>query len=1313
MGYSYSNTDGTGNRTGTITASVTSTGGSLGAGTAPNLVNGSKTANASNATWFNGGTDWRVLFDFGSGRTIRQARWFQDATNTHGIWKWRGSNDNSTFFDIGGTFTLGGVNAGAGDIHHSLQDNTTSYRYYQLFQVSGTVSSAPWLTEIEFFINGTTDDLADQSYKSPIGGGVAADGQSSSSGGNGVDRSSLITLTAVYTIASGGQVATNLFDGAAGNNTTDSIDFANGLQSPRPSFKFDFGSGKKYVITKMTWEQNTSSNQGTWDIAGSNDDSSYTTLSAAVDIVNGSSLNQSSWTNTTGYRYYKMTQVGGTNSSSPWVHEIYFYGVLDTRSTDPTGTWDSTEAPDVFAASSAPAGTWASIEAADTFAATGYPQLTGSWVSTEAKDVMAFTGVSSAPFGLDGSAKGHTNGTTTTCAATLTTTASHDVIVACIETKGGTVSGIADVAGLTWTKRTSFNPASNSTVDMEIWWAHAPSPLTADVITATLSSTAGVSMIVFAVSGANFGAPFDGHNANSIKVDNAGSGNPSAVITTDDTRGGFIFGVIGSDDGGGSVTSVATGMNVFLDAETTTTGQVDRVAVGYKIATANQTNFSLSFTQNGGGANDRYLMADCIIAGGYTGTWASTEAADVFAATGGILGGSWHSTEPADIWAAMGYPQLTGSWASTEAKDVLDFHGPIQGSWVSTESADIAAMVGALVPALGLDGIASGGVSGAPSTTSTVTLTTTHTNDVIVVCVNTGGNFNRGHVTGIADTAGLTWRKRQQRYVVGVTPSVEIWWAHAPLALTSDVITVTTTSTGATALTAFGVCGANYLAPWDRNPQAAWFADNYGSGNPTSPTVTNASHTFMFAWYAGLVNQTGAVLNPDFTWLSAVQATETSGFTMYSALAAHIEHGGPYTGTTAFGQVGGSAGRRTVMTDTIVSYSLAGTDDQVRWFFDGYMPFGPGVLTLTGSANSITQPLSTFEGNEVVMVAVYISSLTGASVDSISDASGGTSPWHFRGRVANDSGSVALELWYAWSNVAFSTADITVTFNHASPGDTVGFTACGVKGPNFFQIFDPDVSLPATDHFEGTPFPPPSVDNISTVNPNCLTLAFAVSPDTDINGSILAPFAQTTTDGTSGNGPAGFTPLQSDGPPAFIATGFYFQHDQMAADTAEFGTSPAPSSWMVLADSLPVGLPTPPTGTWHSIEGVDVVNIAGYVPAFATWASVESPDFFGGTPFQAPYNGIGWLGHIPAFATLAVTEAKDTLHAAAWVIGQPLTGTWHSVEGADRMGASNRPTVTGIWASHETADNWSSAGFLLPKAAPAPPTRKRRLMVIN
>lgn len=144
---SYTNTGGTGDRTGIITVTWTA---SYGTGTPTTLVNGNT---SENVLYFANGvaaSGKYILFDFGSGKVIDEAKWYQSITDNNGVWQWEGSNDAMSWTAIGSSFTLG---SSATQTITELSGNTTSYRYYRINGVSGTMSYSAWLYEIEFKIS--------------------------------------------------------------------------------------------------------------------------------------------------------------------------------------------------------------------------------------------------------------------------------------------------------------------------------------------------------------------------------------------------------------------------------------------------------------------------------------------------------------------------------------------------------------------------------------------------------------------------------------------------------------------------------------------------------------------------------------------------------------------------------------------------------------------------------------------------------------------------------------------------------------------------------------------------------------------------------------------------------------------------------------------------------------------------------------------------------------------------------------------------------------------------------------------------------
>jgi hypothetical protein len=301
MATSYANGGGTGNRIGGIEITLTGSfhTGALNASQGKyELIEGSKTFPTT--TWFNGGSGYAFTFDFGEARVIDECKFYQSDATNHGNFKWQGSNDNSTYTDIGVAFALGGI---ATQTHTQLNGNTTAYRYYRLLQTGTTASSTPYLIEFEFKI----DPPPTLSFFNT--GGCA-------------DRTAGIPTITTDALLGGGTI-NNLIDGAVIENGTDSIFFTAG-QSGK-SIKLDFGAlAIKQITAIRAFWAGTTAQGGLWKIQGSDDDSVY------VDIVTGLTLGGAVYqlfdlsTNAYGYRYYKILNTSGSTTNTDFFKELAF-----------------------------------------------------------------------------------------------------------------------------------------------------------------------------------------------------------------------------------------------------------------------------------------------------------------------------------------------------------------------------------------------------------------------------------------------------------------------------------------------------------------------------------------------------------------------------------------------------------------------------------------------------------------------------------------------------------------------------------------------------------------------------------------------------------------------------------------------------------------------------------------------------------------------------------------------------------------------------------------------------------------------------
>lgn len=149
-GTSYANTGGSGDRTGIVTVTASSSTLATHSDPYPELVDGNQ---ADHTTWFIIGAlsgSVFVRFDFGSSKVIDEAKFYQETSATQGTWQWQGSADASSWTNIGSSFGLGGATT---QTITALSGNSSSYRYYQIIGVSGSTDSGPYISEFEFKIS--------------------------------------------------------------------------------------------------------------------------------------------------------------------------------------------------------------------------------------------------------------------------------------------------------------------------------------------------------------------------------------------------------------------------------------------------------------------------------------------------------------------------------------------------------------------------------------------------------------------------------------------------------------------------------------------------------------------------------------------------------------------------------------------------------------------------------------------------------------------------------------------------------------------------------------------------------------------------------------------------------------------------------------------------------------------------------------------------------------------------------------------------------------------------------------------------------
>lgn len=87
---------------------------------------------------------------------------------------------------------------------------------------------------------------------------------------------------------------------------------------------FDFGAGESKVINGFKWYQAAAQSQGTWSFQGSNNGTDWTNLQTGIDLGGSGATQETTFSNTTGYRYYRLNQTAGTTSDAQYVYQIEF-----------------------------------------------------------------------------------------------------------------------------------------------------------------------------------------------------------------------------------------------------------------------------------------------------------------------------------------------------------------------------------------------------------------------------------------------------------------------------------------------------------------------------------------------------------------------------------------------------------------------------------------------------------------------------------------------------------------------------------------------------------------------------------------------------------------------------------------------------------------------------------------------------------------------------------------------------------------------------------------------------------------------------
>ena len=144
---SYMNKYGSGARTSFVTVSTDAP---LNGGPISGLVDGDYLGTSSSKPWFaaDSSGNRQITFQFPAAVRITEARFFMNSPSAQGTWKWQASNNGSSWSDLSTTWTLTGDFDG--EVIGDLTANASAYTYYRMQQTAGSLTTAPFLRQVDF-----------------------------------------------------------------------------------------------------------------------------------------------------------------------------------------------------------------------------------------------------------------------------------------------------------------------------------------------------------------------------------------------------------------------------------------------------------------------------------------------------------------------------------------------------------------------------------------------------------------------------------------------------------------------------------------------------------------------------------------------------------------------------------------------------------------------------------------------------------------------------------------------------------------------------------------------------------------------------------------------------------------------------------------------------------------------------------------------------------------------------------------------------------------------------------------------------------
>jgi hypothetical protein len=559
---------------------------------------------------------------------------------------------------------------------------------------------------------------------------------------------------------------------------------------------------------------------------------------------------------------------------------------------------------------------------------------------------------------------------------------------------------------------------------------------------------------------------------------------------------------------------------------------------------------------------------------------------------------------------------------------------------------------------LSLDGSATGTWSS--GTSFTITATTAHPNDVIVLWVVTYISGSSITVSSISDSQGkVVWQGSARTSYISCSHKEETtqteWYGTASTALSSDVITVTlggapTAASGEE----FAVTGANTASPFDINANLpATVACSTSTAAPTVSTLsTSNANDFVFALYGGYtstVETAGAIAGTTATVMQAIGGTGDSLAGEYLIVSStEASQSCAYSLSTNYWGI---------VCDAIVqatnSFSLPGGSSMYLWSpqFGSATSIPAGALSLQLFADLPTPALdgsssgtwasgrsfqigsfTTIKANDVVVLSIQTySSGASVTVSSVTDSLTAVS-WKSSARqtLVSCTGTQESTLteWYGTAASAVTSDTITVSLS-ATPISASGI-AFGVSGADTTTPFDPASGLPKTAVSGCTAgVATPSVSAVST------------AADTDFALSLFGGYTSVTeTAGTIGGTTASLINAVA-GTGDSNAAEYATTAAALSSTSCSYGTST--TYWGIICDAL---MPARQTIT----ISYATTNSAGTVQSSMISGSAATI-----TAVYQPISLVSTAGGVPAsgYIRVTITAPSGTALAVSWGAPKP------------------------------------------------------------